>query len=191
MNPSQEANSSSVSHKIHRILRNSNVHYHDNISSPLASVISKRIRSTPSHSIWFGSSVITVDPSFVCCYNSPEEVLVACALKSAWHINTRRCCCSSVNNRRTKPTEICLVFKYSLRIPQHVPYQTHNPPTVSKLVLSNFDGDFTNFLRVFISATCSRTTRMLTTFNRSFPTSDPSKTLESLSFTRHCRRKLF
>jgi hypothetical protein len=101
--------------------------------------MSKRIRSTPSHSIWFSSWVITADPSFICFYNSPEEVLVASVLQSAWHINTRRRrCCSSVKTRRTKSAEIRLVFKSSLRIPWHVPYQTYNLPAVSEMELRRF-----------------------------------------------------
>jgi hypothetical protein len=93
-----------------------------------------------------------------------------------WHhptvpsTETSHCFCSSVSNQGINVTEICLMFKSTIRNHWHV---SHERPTCQWSLKWYFIGhrwQFVNFFHIFICVTCGGMTWMLTIFNHNFPT---------------------
>jgi hypothetical protein len=78
----------------------------------------------------FGFWIVTVNPGFYL----REEVLVISDLIQQFMANTRHCFCSSVSNRGTNFTDIHDMYKSSIRICWHVPYERRNLTALPEIV---------------------------------------------------------
>jgi hypothetical protein len=89
--------------------------------------------------------------------------------------------CPSVSNRGTYFAEICHMFKSSLRIRCHIPYEARNLRAIPEMVLRRSSlTSFSNFLRFSLCATYWTTIWKPTIFNRIFPTPESRRLIKSL-----------